>query len=88
MSLCEMLVAMIVLTCPVDDAKTGRYNKYSRMLPQTPWVLNGKRIMESSVEELICQPLSSAFAFESKPSLVVGWKVWTTTMSGWCLNNF
>ncbi|KAK8775779.1 hypothetical protein V5799_030878 [Amblyomma americanum] len=31
----------------------GRYSKYSRLLSQTPWILNGKRIMESSVQELI-----------------------------------
>lgn len=31
----------------------GRYCKYSRLLSQTPWILNGKRIMESSVQELI-----------------------------------
>ena len=35
----------------------GRYNKYSRELPQTPWLLDGKRVMESSVEELIADPL-------------------------------
>ncbi|GFR02467.1 tRNA pseudouridine synthase Pus10 [Trichonephila clavata] len=31
----------------------GRYNKYSRELSQTPWILDGKRIMNSSVNELI-----------------------------------
>ncbi|XP_078494575.1 tRNA pseudouridine synthase Pus10-like [Ciona intestinalis] len=31
----------------------GRYNKYSRTLPQTPWILDGKRKLESSVQELI-----------------------------------
>nr|XP_037272598.1 LOW QUALITY PROTEIN: tRNA pseudouridine synthase Pus10-like [Rhipicephalus microplus] len=31
----------------------GRYCKYSRLLSQTPWILNGKRIMEASVQELI-----------------------------------
>lgn len=31
----------------------GRYNKYSRELPQTPWFVNGERKMESSVNELI-----------------------------------
>jgi len=35
----------------------GRYNKYSRELPQTPWLLDGKRVMESSVEEMIADPL-------------------------------
>ncbi|KAL4639943.1 putative tRNA pseudouridine synthase Pus10 isoform X1 [Arapaima gigas] len=39
----------------------GRYNKFSRALPQTPWVIDGERRMESSVEELITAPLLSAF---------------------------
>lgn len=32
---------------------SGRYNKLSRVLPQTPWILNGERKAEGSVEELI-----------------------------------
>ncbi|XP_056136959.1 putative tRNA pseudouridine synthase Pus10 [Lampris incognitus] len=39
----------------------GRYNKFCRSLPQTPWVIDGERRMESSVEELIGTPLLSAF---------------------------
>jgi len=35
----------------------GRYNKFSRELPQTPWILDGKRIFEHSVEELISSKL-------------------------------
>uniref|UniRef100_A0A1B6E3L2 tRNA pseudouridine(55) synthase n=1 Tax=Clastoptera arizonana TaxID=38151 RepID=A0A1B6E3L2_9HEMI len=35
----------------------GRYNKYSRTLSQTPWVLDGKRRLESSVQEIIAAPL-------------------------------
>ena len=35
----------------------GRYNKFSRELPQTPWIVDGNRIMETSVEELITEPL-------------------------------
>uniref|UniRef100_A0A8C9R1H6 tRNA pseudouridine synthase Pus10 n=1 Tax=Scleropages formosus TaxID=113540 RepID=A0A8C9R1H6_SCLFO len=42
----------------------GRYNKFSRTLPQTPWVIDGERRMESSVEELITAPLLSAFQAE------------------------
>lgn len=37
----------------------GRYNKYSRELPQTAWVINGERKLESSVEELICDTLKA-----------------------------
>ena len=32
----------------------GRYCKYSRDLPQTPWVVDGVRKVETSVQELIC----------------------------------
>lgn len=36
----------------------GRYNKFSRSLSQTPWLINGERRMESSVEEIIGTPVS------------------------------
>ncbi|XP_051559939.1 putative tRNA pseudouridine synthase Pus10 isoform X1 [Myxocyprinus asiaticus] len=39
----------------------GRYNKFSRELPQTPWVIDGERRMEGSVEELIAAPLLFSF---------------------------
>ncbi|TRY64492.1 hypothetical protein DNTS_017160 [Danionella cerebrum] len=39
----------------------GRYNKFSRELPQTPWLIDGERRMEGSVEELITTPLLSSF---------------------------
>ncbi|XP_013884239.1 tRNA pseudouridine synthase Pus10 isoform X5 [Austrofundulus limnaeus] len=39
----------------------GRYNKFSRSLPQTPWLIDGERRMESSVEELIATPILSTF---------------------------
>ncbi|KAL1129220.1 hypothetical protein AAG570_013749 [Ranatra chinensis] len=35
----------------------GRYNKWSRQLPQTPWIIGGERKMESSVQEIISEPL-------------------------------
>ncbi|XP_060105634.1 tRNA pseudouridine synthase Pus10 [Heteronotia binoei] len=43
----------------------GRYNKYSRTLPQTPWIIDGKRKMESSVEELISEHLMAIFKADS-----------------------
>ncbi|XP_070788324.1 tRNA pseudouridine synthase Pus10 isoform X2 [Pituophis catenifer annectens] len=43
----------------------GRYNKYSRTLPQTPWIIDGERKMESSVEELILEHLMLAFKADS-----------------------
>ncbi|XP_048732114.2 tRNA pseudouridine synthase Pus10-like [Ostrea edulis] len=41
----------------------GRYNKYSRTLSQTPWMLDGGRKSQSSVEEEICGPLKQKFRF-------------------------
>uniref|UniRef100_A0A8C0IND5 tRNA pseudouridine synthase Pus10 n=1 Tax=Chelonoidis abingdonii TaxID=106734 RepID=A0A8C0IND5_CHEAB len=43
----------------------GRYNKYSRNLPQTPWIIDGERKLESSVEELISEHLMTAFKADS-----------------------
>ncbi|GAB5569640.1 tRNA pseudouridine synthase Pus10 isoform X1 [Prionailurus iriomotensis] len=42
-----------------------RYNKYSRNLPQTPWIIDGERKLESSVEELISDHLLAVFKAES-----------------------
>ncbi|CAL1533865.1 unnamed protein product [Lymnaea stagnalis] len=39
----------------------GRYQKYSRELSQTPWMIEGKRIMEGSVQEIICEPIIETF---------------------------
>lgn len=39
----------------------GRYNKYSRKIPQTPWILDGVRKAETSVQELICPEILDAF---------------------------
>ena len=35
----------------------GRYCKFSRRLSQTPWVVDGEKKMETSVQELIGEPL-------------------------------
>ena len=45
---------------------SGRYNKYSRNLPQTPWIIDGERKLESSVEELISDHLLAVFKAESE----------------------
>lgn len=43
----------------------GRYRKFSRFLCQSPWVLQGKRIMEESVSELIIDQVSPYFGVET-----------------------
>lgn len=35
----------------------GRYNKWSRTLSQTPWIVDQERRIESSVEEIILEPI-------------------------------
>lgn len=41
----------------------GRYNKYCQELSQTPWILDdGSRMHESSIQELICEPLQRHFS--------------------------
>jgi tRNA U54 and U55 pseudouridine synthase Pus10 len=41
-----------------DEYFAGRYNKYSRELSQTPWILpDGERKMALSVEEIISNKL-------------------------------
>lgn len=49
-----------------SNSLAGRYNKYSRNLPQTPWIIDGERKLESSVEELISDHLLTTFKAESK----------------------
>ncbi|XP_052860530.1 putative tRNA pseudouridine synthase Pus10 [Anopheles cruzii] len=39
----------------------GRYNKVSRELSQTPWIIDGKRMMEGSVQETIGAPIAPHF---------------------------
>lgn len=39
----------------------GRYNKYSRELSQSPWILGGKRMSEGSVQEIIVDAIASYF---------------------------
>lgn len=44
----------------------GRYNKYSRMLSQTPWIIEGIRKTESSVEELIAEKIVEIYHASGK----------------------
>lgn len=44
----------------------GRYNKLSRNLCQTPWIVDGQRKMESSVQEIIFEEIAPYFECESK----------------------
>jgi len=48
------------MPCFVAIFLVGRYNKFSRTLSQTPWVIDGERRMESSVQEIISESLHTA----------------------------
>lgn len=50
----------ITLTGPTVFV-AGRYNKFSRELSQSPWVLNGKRVSEGSVQEIIADEIAPFF---------------------------
>lgn len=39
----------------------GRYNKFSRDLSQSPWILGGKRMTEGSVQEIIVDAVANHF---------------------------
>ncbi|XP_020292252.1 putative tRNA pseudouridine synthase Pus10 [Pseudomyrmex gracilis] len=43
----------------------GRYNKLSRELSQTPWLINGEKKVEFSVQDLLCNPIAEAVKAES-----------------------
>ncbi|XP_077992672.1 tRNA pseudouridine synthase Pus10-like [Glandiceps talaboti] len=62
LSKCPPLSPHTVVDCHVKCSHgplyvAGRYNKYSRELSQTPWILDGERKGISSVEELLCDKL-------------------------------
>ncbi|KYM97355.1 PREDICTED: putative tRNA pseudouridine synthase Pus10 [Cyphomyrmex costatus] len=43
----------------------GRYNKFSRKLSQTPWFINGEKKVETSVQDLLCNPIAEMVKAES-----------------------
>ncbi|XP_012536957.1 tRNA pseudouridine synthase Pus10 [Monomorium pharaonis] len=43
----------------------GRYNKFSRKLSQTPWFINGEKKVETSVQDLLCNPMAEIVKAES-----------------------
>ncbi|XP_055880205.1 tRNA pseudouridine synthase Pus10-like [Biomphalaria glabrata] len=63
---CPPLIPTVECTCDISCSHeavfiAGRYLKFSRELSQTPWLIDGKRIMEGSVQELICEPIIQMF---------------------------
>lgn len=58
----------ITLTGPTVHV-AGRYCKFSRNLCQSPWILEGKKVMEDSVQEIIAAQIAPVFGI--KPTQVV-----------------
>jgi len=52
--------------CNQEGLFLGRYNKYSRELSQTPWLIDGIRKMDTSLEELISESIKETFKFDGK----------------------
>lgn len=50
----------------------GRYNKLSRKLSQTPWFINGEKKVETSVQDLLCNPIAEIVKAESMKFLSSG----------------
>ncbi|KAH8297927.1 hypothetical protein KR018_000799 [Drosophila ironensis] len=47
----------------------GRYRKVNREISHTPWVLNGQRVMEDSIEEIIIRNVGGHFT--EKPDKII-----------------
>ncbi|XP_076168468.1 pseudouridine synthase 10 [Ptiloglossa arizonensis] len=43
----------------------GRYNKLSRELSQTPWFINGEKKMQTSVQDILCNPIAEVIRAQS-----------------------
>jgi len=50
----------------------GRYCKYDRELPQTPWFINGVRMRETSIEEVISERMNDRVAATEMKFLASG----------------
>lgn len=42
----------------------GRYRKLSRNLSQSPWIINGKRMKEDSLQEIIAREVAPYFGID------------------------
>lgn len=45
---------------------SGRYNKLSRELSQTPWFINGEKKMQTSVQDILCNPIADVMKAQCK----------------------
>lgn len=47
----------------------GRYNKLSRELSQTPWFINGEKKMQTSVQDILCNPIAEVIRAQCKSNI-------------------
>ncbi|XP_052739036.1 tRNA pseudouridine synthase Pus10 isoform X2 [Bicyclus anynana] len=59
-----LCVGMVCAHAPMYLA--GRYIKLSRNLPQSPWILDKKRVLPSSVQEIIYKPLADFYNMDEE----------------------
>ena len=64
-----MRLASVRVTRSAVLAVGGRYAKLSRCLSQTPWLIDGERKHETSVEELIAAPVLTVFRNPVSPAV-------------------
>ncbi|KAB0795544.1 hypothetical protein PPYR_07543 [Photinus pyralis] len=63
-----LVIPSVYLTCRRIDCKhnsiyiAGRYCKFSRELSQSPWIVDGIKAMDTSVEELIFEQINKVFS--------------------------
>lgn len=48
---------------------SGRYNKLSRELSQTPWFINGEKKMQTSVQDILCNPIADVTKAQCKSNI-------------------
>ncbi len=53
--------AVRVTPSPAPVFLSGRYNKYSRRLPQSPWFIDGERKLADSVQDVVEAPVVACF---------------------------
>ncbi len=58
-------LASVKVTRSAPLIVAGRYVKLCRELPQTPWILDGERKLDLSVEELIAASVVDAFGADT-----------------------
>ena len=64
------IIVIIGLTYMEMWTHAGRYNKYKRGISNSPWEINGTRLAEHSVEELICSKIDAAFRCSGNAQLL------------------